>query len=331
MDHCGTHSDSSKPTLAGFFALGLASALLLASGSNRAAGESAAGCAISGMWVWSADAYKTTEQQTRLLKFCRDQHFNHLDVHVRTDEQADRVRLTDEAAMAELLKRAAEAKVSVSALRGSQKMFFEENYPRTLRELQAIIDFNNRLPAGARFAGLKYDVEPQTLAEWRNGGSIREKIMRDYLRCLARIKETLEHGAPTGSRMQLSADIPFWWGKEELRIDYQGQTRPFSHHVQDLTDSVTLMSYRRDSKLVKQLVENERAYAVRLGKTVLPSLLHSKSANPAESSLSFYGLPTAEYLRVRQELEGWASNQPGIGGIMHHHYGSLSRSLGPGA
>jgi hypothetical protein len=127
--------------------------------------------------------------------------------------------------------------------------------------------------------------------------------------------------------MELSVDIPFWWDKPDLKIEFRGQTKLFSQHVQDLTDSVTLMSYRRDPEEVKRIVEDERAYAVKFGKQVLPGLLHSKAHNPAEASLSFYGLPTSEYLRVRHELEGWASNQPGIGGVMHHHYGSLSNCL----
>jgi hypothetical protein len=206
-------------------------------------------------------------------------------------------------------------------------MFFEGNYARTLRELRAIVEFNNGLPAGSRFAGIKYDVEPHTLEEWRHGGGMREKIMRDYLGCLSRIRRAIECDAPKDSRLQLAVDIPFWWGKEELKIEYQGQKRPFSHHIQDLTDSVTLMSYRRDAEVVKQLVEDDRAYAARTGKLVLAALLHSKAASPNESSLSFYGLPAAEYLRVRHELEQWASSRPGIGGVMHHHYGSLSCSL----
>lgn len=311
----------------GVFALGVALALLLAGGPVRGQSEPVPGHRISGMWVWSAEAYKTDEAQTRLLKFCRRHQFNHLDVHVRIDEQDGRTSLTEQKELAELLARAAEAKVSVCALRGSQRMFFESSYSRTLRELGAILEFNRRLPAGSRLAGIKYDVEPQTLAEWRDGGPNRERIMRDYLGCLAKIKAALEAGAPKGSKLELSVDIPFWWDKEELKLEYSGQTKLFSQQVQDLTDSITVMSYRRDAAAVKQLVQNEKEYATRTGKRVLPGLLHSKAADPNEAFLSFYGLPTAEYLRVRGELEQWASGQPGIGGVMHHHYGSLRGSL----
>jgi hypothetical protein len=151
--------------------------------------------------------------------------------------------------------------------------------------------------------------------------------MRDYLQCLAKIKAALDDAAAAGTRMDLSVDIPFWWDKEELRVEYGGRSKPFSEQVQDLTDSVTLMSYRRDPGQIKQLVKTEREYAARIGKTVMAGLLQSKASNPAEASLSFHGLPTAEYVRVRRELEAWAVCQPGMGGVMHHHYASLRQSL----
>src|SRR5262249_51179912 len=149
---------------------------------------------------------------------------------------------------------------------------------------------NGRLPAGARFSGIKYDVEPQTLEEWRRGGAVREKVMRDYLQCLACIQQTLATNASKGGRMPLATGIPFWGSNPELKMEYGGRTQLFSEHVQDLTDSVTLMSYRRDIPEVIRLVEAERAYAARTGKAVLPALLHSKAADPNEARLSFYGL-----------------------------------------
>ncbi len=283
---------------------------------------------VSGMWVWSAGSYRTGEEQARLLKFCHDQHFNHLDVHVQMEQRSGHAVLIDEKALAGLLARAAEANVSVCALRGSPRMFFETNSERTLRELEAIIRFNDGLPADARFQGVKYDVEPQTLAEWHAAGAVRERIMRDYLQCLARIKAALDQARMAGMSMELSVDMPFWWDKEELRIEYGGQSKLFSEQVQDLTDSVTLMSYRRDPGQVKQLVEAEREYAAQTGKKVMAGLLQSKARNPAEAWLSFHGLPTAEYVRVRGELEAWAAGQPGMGGVMHHDYASLCQSLG---
>lgn len=295
----------------------------LASGQNTSISKPV----ISGMWVWHDETYKTADQRARLIKFCRDHQFNHLDVSVEIETKDGKASLVDQDELTDLLTRAAESKVSICALRGSQKMFFETNFPETLAELQAIIEFNYRLPVSSRFQGIKYDVEPHTLTEWRQGGASRERIMRDYLGCLKKIRETLVKEANGAPRMELSVDIPFWWHKPELQIEFGGKTKPLSQHVQDLTDSVTLMSYRRDPEEVKRIVESEREYAVTIGKQVLPGLLHSKAHNPADAALSFYGLPTSEYLRARRELEDWASHEPGIGGIMHHHYGSLSNSL----
>ncbi len=322
-----SNTSSSKAKVTKSLTLTLSLIGLLLGGLARGQDNSLSKPIVSGMWVWHEETYQTVEQRARLLKFCRDHQFNHLDVSVQIEKKDGRASVVDPDELTDLLTRAAEAKVSICALRGSQRMFFETNYPATLAELQAIIEFNNRLPVGLRFTGVKYDVEPHTLAEWRQGGPIREKIMRDYLGCLERIRETLVSEAKAAPRIKLSVDIPFWWHKPDLKVEFGGQTKPFSQHIQDLTDSVTLMSYRRDPEEVKRIVESEREYAVKIGKQVLPGLLHSKAHNPADTPLSFYGLPTSEYLRVRHELEDWASHEAGIGGIMHHHYGSLSNSL----
>lgn len=290
-------------------------------------GETASNSIISGMWVWATESYQTGAERSHLIKFCQDHQFNHLDVHFRDEQEGGRVELTDQKELAELAKLAGKENVSISALRGSQTMFFETNHARTLRELEAIIEFNNRLPQGSRLKGIKYDVEPQTLNEWRQGGPVREKIMRDYLLCLGKIHKALEHSGTKSSRMDLTVDVPFWWDKEDLAIEFDGHKKLFSQHVQDLTDSVTLMSYRRDPEVVKEIVKHWGEYAAKIDKKVLPSLLHSRARDPAESAISFYGLPTSEYLRVRRELETWAATQPGIGGIMHHHYTSLNASL----
>ena len=206
-------------------------------------------------------------------------------------------------------------------------MFGQENWARTLAELQTVIDFNNGRPAPERLAGVKYDVEPQTTSEWRQGGAVRLAIMQDYLACLVKMNGLLAAGTRDGKRMKLTVDIPFWWDKADLAVEFQGQTKPFSEHIQDLTDSLTLMSYRRNPEEVKKLVESERLYAVKIGKQVMPGLLQSQSKDPAEAAISFHGLPVADYLRARRTLEDWAAAEPGIGGVMHHHYASLSNAL----
>ena len=305
----------------------LAVGLLVAAPGGRGQGATPAKGKISGMWVWSDDSYRTAEQRARLIQFCREHQFNHIDVSVEVRKAGGGLAVADPEELTDLLARAAAAEISVSALRGSQRMFGETNWERTLGELQAVIDFNNRLPVKARLAGVKYDVEPHTTSEWREGGALRLAIMQDYLGCLVKMNDLLAAGAKGGRKLQLTVDIPFWWNKADLAVAFNGRTKPFSEHIQDLTDSLTLMSYRRDPAEVKKLVESERLYAVKIGKQVLPGLLHSQAKDPAEAALSFHGLPVADYLRARRELEGWASDEPGIGGVMHHHYGSLSNAL----
>src|SRR5262245_524321 len=70
-------------------------AVLLGSRFLVLASAPPAGREISGMWVWSSDAFGTPAQRTQLLAFCQNHKFNHLDVHLRIEEGSGVARLAD--------------------------------------------------------------------------------------------------------------------------------------------------------------------------------------------------------------------------------------------
>jgi len=50
-----------------------------------------------------------------------------------------------------------------------------------------------------------------------------------------------------------------WWDKDRFALEFEGKRKPFNEHVQDLTDFITIMSYRRSSQKVLDCVESERS------------------------------------------------------------------------
>jgi hypothetical protein len=275
-----------------------------------------------GMWVWSNSSFSTQEARERLVQFCLKHRITHLDVHAKMSCDNNKPILQDAEAFKNLILLAGQHNISTAALRGNPKMFFSKNHEQTLCELRAIIAFSETLPRDTFFKGLKYDVEPYRTQEWKAKGTTREVVMYDYLTLLRKARSILNEEAP---RLWLAADIPFWWDKDEFILEFEGKRKPFNEHVQDLTDFMVIMSYRRSAQKILSCVEGERRYAQRINKVIFPSLETVKlKQNP---HISFWGLPNEEFWDVIPQLLNEAKGDPAMGGVMIHCYRSLVEKL----
>ncbi len=275
-----------------------------------------------GMWIWSNTAFSTRESRQNLIQFCLRHNIRHLDVHTRISFDNNRPTLQDAEAFRELILAAGQHHISIASLRGDPKMFFPEIQGQTLRELRAIIDFSRSLPKESLFKGIKYDVEPYCSKEWKNNKATHLAIMTDYLSCLQKAKSILRQEAP---QLWLAADIPFWWDKDEYKLGFDGKIKRFNEHIQDLTDYVVIMSYRRSVRKVFGCVEEERQYARRIHKVIFPSLETVQLKQ--DLHISFWGLPKRELLAVVPQLLASAHADPAMGGVMLHCYRSLYETL----
>ncbi len=275
-----------------------------------------------GMWVWSSSSFLTQEAREQLVQFCLKHRITHLDVHVKMSRDSERTTLKDGEALRDLILLAGQYNITTAALRGHPKMFFSENHDQTLRDLQAIIAFSETLPRGALFKGVKYDVEPYCTKEWKAGVTTFPPIMRDYLTLLRKARSVLDKEAP---HLWLAADTPFWWDKDRFVLEFEGKRKRFNEHVQDLTDFITIMSYRRSSPKVLDCVEDERRYAQRIHKVICPSL--ETVDLKQDPHVSFWGVPNGKFWKVVSELTEAAKQDPAIGRVMIHCYRSLSAKL----
>jgi hypothetical protein len=275
-----------------------------------------------GMWVWSESDFSTDEARQKLLAFCLNHHINHLDIHISISGDESEPVLQGVDALRSLVQLAGLNNITVAALRGSPKMFFSQNHRQTLHELQAIIAFYRSLPAGSLFRGIKYDVEPYRTREWKAKGEDQRKVALDYLAFLTKARSVLAKDAPG---LWLAVDMPFWWDKDELRIEFQGSTKRLSEHVQDLTDFVVVMSYRRNVEKVMECVENERRYAKQLNKVIFPSLETVELKE--DQHVSFWESPSQVFWEVVPQLLELAEDDPAIGGLMLHCYHSLAQKF----
>jgi hypothetical protein len=275
-----------------------------------------------GMWVWSNSSFSTKEARQKLVQFCLKHHITHLDVHTKISHGSNKPVLQDAEAFKELILLTGQNNITTAALRGNPKMFFSENHERTLRELQAIIAFSETLPRDTLFKGIKYDVEPYCTKEWKAGRTTLKPMMHDYLTLLREARSLLHEEA---SHLWLAADIPFWWDKNEFILEFEGKRKRFNEHIQDLTDFIVIMSYRRSVQKVLNCVEGERRYAQQIKKVIFPSLETVKLKQ--DSHVSFWGLTNEEFWNVIPQLMETAKGDPAMGGVMIHCYRSLAEKF----
>jgi len=257
-----------------------------------------------------------------LLDFCVRHGISHMDVHVIMDTRDGQYIVRNPDLLKILIVSAHEKSISVGALRGDPRMFFRENQEASIKQLEALVAFEKTLPEGIHLSAVKYDVEPYATPEWKAGGEDREQVMRDYVAFLHKAQSLIREEVP---HMQLTVDIPFWWDTEDLSLEVAGEEKVLSKHVQDVTDCVTVMSYRRKTERIQECVQDEMKYADEIGKTVFLAL--ETTPLKEDKHISFWGTPPENLLRVAQDIQSRLGSEKSYGGIMLHSYGSLTRYL----
>jgi hypothetical protein len=302
---------------------------------------------IEGLWVWKPKYVTDAAERRELLAFCQRQGFNRLLVQVpwkpgtaqvvhsppskRDDPTAAAAHpeIACPAEFAQLIADAARQHVTVEALDGTPYMGDRANWPATMATVDALLAFNHTLPAGARFAGIHWDIEPYVRADWKVQAT-REPIEADYLQMLTDVKRKL-----TGSGLTLSVDIPMWYDNKTAPDDncivtFNGQTKNFHQHIQDITDYVGIMSYRQRAvgpNSASEQVANELAYAERIGKWVCPAFETVKLSDTPQ--ITFYGKSADQLQSQRHALEAALGGRPGFCGMFVHCYPSVCAVLEP--
>jgi hypothetical protein len=286
---------------------------------------------IRGLWVWKRESFQDPEARKSLIDFCREHRFNRLLVQVhaaRNSRQRGEPTLALPGALAALLKDAAVAGIAVEALDGAKDMALRRNWDATLAMLDAILAFNRAQPDGERFIAMHYDIEPYIMAEWKTDA--RDSIMKDYLGYLALARRKLDADAPG---MMLAADIPMWYDRktepgDTCVVEFNGVTKNLHEHVQDLTDYVGIMSYRRHAtgeNSVIEHVEAELFYAEKIGKTICAALETTELKDAPQ--ISFFGQGPEKLWETRRKIEETLAAREGFGGTFIHNYDGLRALL----
>ena len=276
-----------------------------------------------GIWSWKQDSFTSKTARSELFKFCQAEGIVHIDQHISIRKESGIPTVQNSGSLRNLIVEAEENGISVNALRGERAMFFEENHDSTLAQLSAIITFNRSLPDGTSLAGVKFDVEPYLTKEWKSGGPDRLKVMNDYLSFLDKANQHLKQNAPD---LDLAVDIPFWWDKPDYVFEYAGDTKKFTHHIQDRTSWIGIMSYRREADDVLRFSESELSYKEVKNQSVAVGLNAIKTGG-SEAVTTFFGHPTGEFRTCLADLRKALKQRKSIRLIMLHDYRAFSGYL----
>lgn len=267
----------------------------------------------------------TDKAQDDLFDFCKKYGFNRILLQIHLDPQ---LKFIQPEQWKRFLKQARLRGIAVEALDGAPDMARKANWDNTLKILEAVLEFNEAQPQDERFVGIHYDIEPYVSPTWKKGDQVtRHEMMMEYLEFLAKARQRLAAVTP---HMVMAADIPMWYDRKpaEFSIDFGGQTKNFHQHIQDLTDYIGIMSYRRKAdgnNGVIAAVSDEMAYAEKIGKVVCPALETIKLKD--EPTITFYGLPAERFWETKKAVESELSARPGFGGMLIHSYRGMRELL----
>lgn len=277
-----------------------------------------------GMWAWHREDVIDPVRRASLLAFTQNAGIKRVFIQVRMNEKDGAYTLGDAEGMKTLLAEAAKLGVQVEALDGAKDMAFAENRAVTLAKLDAVLAFHRSLPAGAGFAGIHYDIEPYLSSRWKSGDE--QGVMRETLETFVIMRDRVKAADP---KLSISHDIPAWYDqKPQLTLEFNGATKNFHQHIQDVSDYIGIMSYRRKAtgaNSVVAIIADELAYARKIGKRVYPAL--ETVPLKEEPSITFDGREPGEFRAVLTGIQDALRDDPAFGGVLLHQYNAVRALL----
>ncbi|HBF50385.1 MAG TPA: hypothetical protein DDX04_08480 [Massilia sp.] len=279
------------------------------------------------IWTWEEDSYAMLDDPAaagRAIDFLRAKSIDTVFLYADAFGRRNLI-VTQPQAYRRLIRRLHASGLKAYALLGSGYLHTERYVlPRHRKEalamLQRVLDYNKAAAPEERFDGINVDIEPHILDEW---STRKMALLGEFIALSDALMATKR---ASGQTLPLGPAIPFWL--DGMRLDYKGQTKPVSQHVQDIYDYVALMDYRDHAGGGDGIVSHamdELQYAERIGRRVLIGV---ETLPNAIKKVSFHHLKEAD---MERELKATAQEvgamQP-FGGFVIHHYGSYRKWLG---
>ncbi|HEY0627666.1 MAG TPA: hypothetical protein VGD10_13190 [Allosphingosinicella sp.] len=195
-------------------------------------------------WAWSPSLWRQDPQA--LIASARARGVNRLFVSLEVEDG----KVANQRSLRRFLEAASDAGLAVEAVEGDPRMVLPAGRAAAVERARAIAAYQREASPAARLAGIQYDVEPYTLAEWGETGAATYAGWAETMLALAEA---------TGEPIHLV--LPFWIPNEEAG-------RAMLERIAPVVREVTVMSYRTDPALLSQIAEPLLAWGAANGKPV---------------------------------------------------------------
>ena len=193
-------------------------------------------------------------------------------------------------------------------------------------EFEKVLDYNLAVPEPARFDGINVDIEPYILSDWKlpDAGGLPNRWLE--------ILDTLiDRRDASGLPTLVGPAIPRWLDSSACctSITWNGQTKPLSDHIQDMTDYIAIMDYRDTADggagIIAQ-AQHEIDYANLIGKpdsVVIGIETKDLSGTGDPESVTFWEEGRTYLEGELDKTYAAFQNDASFGGIAMHHYDDL--------
>lgn len=204
---------------------------------------------------------------------------------------------------------------------------YERYREQAVAEFEQILNYNLSSGEHERFDGVNIDTEPYSLPDFK---SSKPSVQVQYLDMLQAL---MDRKTASGLSLHVGAAIPRWFdtSADAKDIDWKGNLKPLSEHVQDTLDYISIMDYRDQAEGTAGIIEQARGeieYANKIGKpySVVIGVETKDIADGGDPETITFSEEGRQHMEAELEkvYAAFAGN-PAFGGIAVHHYDSLRR------
>ncbi|WP_313707018.1 hypothetical protein [Massilia sp.] len=279
------------------------------------------------IWTWEEDSYAMLEDPAaagRAIGFLQEKGIDTVFLYADAFDRRNLI-VAQPQLYRRLIRRLHASGMKAYALLGSgylhtERYVLPQHRKEALAMLQRVLDYNKTAAPEERFDGINVDIEPHILDEW---ATRKMALLAEFV---ALSDALMQAKRASGQALPMGPAIPFWL--DGLFIEWKGQRKPVSQHVQDIYDYVALMDYRDRALGGDGIVSHamdELRYAERIERRVLIGV---ETLPNAIKKVSFHHLKEADLEReLGVTAQSVGAMQP-FGGFVIHHYGSYRKWLG---
>jgi hypothetical protein len=198
------------------------------------------------LWVWNTrEILGDAQSSASFLDFVRERGIDRVFLQLVPAEGQSPVAgfvPFDGAEVGALIADLHERGAEVYALDGDPAYALPANHAGVLRTVSALLAHNRASPPERRFHGVRYDIEPYLLPDFRGSG--RDALVTGYLDLVSAISSV------TSGSLAFGVDLPFWLDAPEektgepVSITWRGTRRTLLDHLVRQVDDIAVMAYR---------------------------------------------------------------------------------------